>query len=189
MIKIFAQAIYPEEQDLPIRPPLKPPAATNQPPLDIPLADDDNMEEMSPIGETQGVPVAPPPPIENIDSPDIPVPEPQDNQSPQPNEDEQAPFPEDEFEEIVEEDTELDKLNQTLPIQQKIDKALAEGYPLRVIYTTIKGNTTERTIRPDYYRPARSTGNWVLIAWCELRQDWRGFIVDRIRAAKLEPKQ
>lgn len=101
---------------------------------------------------------------------------------------EEQPFPQDEFEEITEETTELDRLNQTLGIEQKIDTALAEGYPLRIIYTTLKGHTTERNVRPDYYLPARTTGNWVLIAWCELRGDWRGFIVNRIRAAKLEPK-
>lgn len=101
---------------------------------------------------------------------------------------EQAPAPEEEYEELTEEETELDRLNKTYSIDQKIDASLAEGYPLRIIYTTLKGHTTERTIRPDYYLPARSTGNWVLIAWCELRNDWRGFIANRIRAAKLEPK-
>jgi len=175
----------------------------------IPLADDD---EMIPIGDVQGQPVyqiAPPPTPEQLGqqpqaTPVAPTSEPMpegmspdefeeiqqqpEQQAPQPEPEEEAPFPEDEFEEITEEKTELDRMNETFSIGQKIDAALAEGYPLRIIYTTLKGNTTERTVRPDYYLPARTTGNWVLIAWCELRQDWRGFIVDRIRAAKLEPK-
>ena len=93
-----------------------------------------------------------------------------------------------ELEEVSDEPTELEQANQTLPIRQKVEKALLEGYPLRIIYTTLKGHTTERTVRPDYYLYARTTGNMVLIAWCELRSAWRGFIVERIRAAKLEPK-
>jgi hypothetical protein len=93
-----------------------------------------------------------------------------------------------ELEEVSDEPTELEQANQTLPIRQKIEKSLLEGYPLRILYTTLKGHTTERTVLPDYYLYARTTGNMVLIAWCELRNAWRGFIVERIRAAKLEPK-
>ena len=176
----------------------------------IPLADDDEMAGMVDTNSQPVYQIAPPPTQEQVSeqpqaTPVAPVGEPmpegmspdeyeeiqqpeQQAPAPQPEPEEEAPFPEDEFEEITEEKTELDRINETYTIGQKIDAALAEGYPLRIIYTTLKGNTTERTVRPDYYLPARTTGNWVLIAWCELRQDWRGFIVDRIRAAKLEPK-
>jgi hypothetical protein len=116
------------------------------------------------------------------------LPEPEPKEIPEIKKENEPPFPEEEYEEITEELTKLDELNRDLTIPEKIDTAMAEGYPLRIIYTTLKGHTTERTVIPDYYLPARTTGNWVLIAWCELRNDWRGFIVDRIRGAKLEQK-
>jgi vacuolar-type H+-ATPase subunit I/STV1 len=116
------------------------------------------------------------------------LPEPEPKEIPEIKKEEEPLFPEQEYEEITEELTKLDEMNRDLTIPEKIDRAMAEGYPLRIIYTTLKGHTTERTVIPDYYLPARTTGNWVLIAWCELRNDWRGFIVDRIRGAKLEAK-
>lgn len=194
MIKIIAQTnIADPEEDAkqkasPFLPAKEQIPAGMTPSQDIPLADDD-LEEIIPTS-----PMPPPQPsgvLESVPEADVePVPDfPSSQELPQqePKEEEQTPFPEQEFEEITEEETELDRLNYSLTIQQKIDKSLAEGNSLRIIYTTLKGHTSERTVRPDYYRPARTTGNWVLIAWCELRQDWRGFIVDRIRAAKLEP--
>lgn len=212
MIKIIA-ATTPEGEPkiAPPKPGQRPPAGAlpNNVPSgmtaspSIPIVDEE--EDLVPIGEAQGTPtyqIANPPapnlqqqqpeqsPLVTPMTPDQPQEQPQAEQPPasEPKLEEESPFPGDEFEEITEEVTELDRLNQTLSIEQKIDTALAEGYPLRIIYTTLKGNTTERTVRPDYYLPARTTGNWVLIAWCELRGDWRGFIVNRIRAAKLEPK-
>lgn len=130
--------------------------------------------------EALDVPVAPvappePPPKEEI-LPGEPIVGPEEPEEPM------------DLEEVSDDPTELEKANQTLPIRQKIEKSLLEGYPLRIIYTTLKGHTTERTVKPDYYLYARTTGNMVLIAWCELRNAWRGFIVERIRAAKLEPK-
>jgi len=210
MIKIIA-ATTPEGEPkiAPPKPGFKPPAgalpqsvpegmAASQ---SIPIVDEE--EDLVPIGEAQGTPVhqIANPPAPNLPPADQePLPEGMNpseydeitpEQPPQPEakpEEEEKPSPQDEFEEITEDQTELDRLNQTLNIEQKIDTSLAEGYPLRIIYTTLKGNTTERTVRPDYYLPAQTTGNWVLIAWCELRGDWRGFIVNRIRAAKLEQK-
>ena len=199
MIRILAAEIDLED------PPQSPQKTLRQNPLDkatipdampddIPMADDD----LEFIGETQGVPVPQAPktpegeprpeglPAEDFDE-IFPEPLKESEELP-PQEQDEDPFPEDEFEEITEELTELDKLNMSLSIPAKLDKAMSEGYPLRIIYTTLKGHTTERTVRPDYYLPARTTGNWVLIAWCELRNDWRGFVVNRIRAAKLEAK-
>jgi predicted DNA-binding transcriptional regulator YafY len=106
--------------------------------------------------------------------------------------------PSEEFEEIIDVPSELDKLNQRLSIQQKISLSLADQFPLRIIYTTLKGHTTERTVEPDYVHQAM-TGNQILVAWDHLsfttpfgtapsRGDWRGFILNRIRGAKLEDK-
>ncbi len=139
----------------------------------------DEFDEITP--QQPSVPPVPETPQEPQQEPQLPNEEPSEQEEP-------APFPEDEYEEITEDLSELDRLNKSLSIPAKVDMALAEGYPLRIIYTTLKGHTTERTVKPDYYLPARTTGNWVLIAWCELRNDWRGFIVDRIKAAKLEQK-
>jgi len=165
------------------------------------LADDEPIEEMEEITpkETSPAPAAPesepevaePLPDEALDVPVAPTPpleqppteKPLDPIVGQPEVEEPL-----DLEEVSDEPTELEQANQTLPIRQKIEKALLEGYPLRIVYTTLKGHTTERTVLPDYYLYARTTGNMVLIAWCKLREAWRGFIVERIRAAKLEPK-
>lgn len=208
MIRIIAQVVDPAKNEVippKIKPRQRPPQSGGPIPEgmtsseNIPLADDDP-EELAPGGEAAGFPAGQPQaPAGAAPGAATPFPEEyeeilppeQAEQMPPPEAPEEAepsPFPEDEFEEITEKENELDRMNATMPIGQKIDMAMSEGYPLRIIYTTLKGHSTERTIRPDYYRPAKTTGNWVLIAWCELRQDWRGFIVNRIRAAKLEPK-
>ena len=45
-------------------------------------------------------------------------------------------------------------------------------------YTDAKGDATQRTIRPlGLYFWGKV---WTLLAWCELRDDFRGFRVDRI---------
>jgi hypothetical protein len=158
---------------------------------DIPMADDENV----PPGEQEielqpdQQPQFPPEEITPVPS-NQPAPEPKQETPvlPENEKEEETTFPEDEYEEITEDLNELDRLNMSLSIWAKVDMSLAEGYPLRIIYTTLKGHTTERTVRPDYYLPARTTGNWVLIAWCELRNGLRRFIVDRIKAAKLEQK-
>ena len=148
----------------------------------IPLAD----EEPLPPGETtwQPHPDFPSEEFEEITplSPKPPTPD----KEPKPTE---VPTPEKEFEEVKEELTKLDDMNRLYSIDKKIEASLAWGYPLRILYTDKRGHTTERTIRPEYYFPAKTTGNLVLIAWCELRNDWRGFLVNpmRIRGAKLEP--
>jgi hypothetical protein len=141
-------------------------------PDDLMMADDESDEEHQDApGQPDGPLTGPPPESDQLAQPE---PEPP------------VPSLEDEFEEVIDEPTELDNLNMTLTIQQKIDKAIFDGHPLRIIYTTLKGYTTERTVDPDYYHAAHTTGNMILIAWCRLREGWRGFIISRIRAAKLE---
>jgi len=196
MIRIIAQSdpyFTPEEQKK-----LKVKQMPDQTLPNVPMAEDEEIPsgekyiqlqpgqdpQFSPEEFDEITPQAPPP-----EAPPIPEPQPEEPALPEEEKkEEETPFPEDEYEEITEELNELDRMNMSLSIQAKVDMALAEGYPLRIIYTTLKGHTTERTVRPDYYLPARTTGNWVLIAWCDLRGDWRGFIVNRIRAAKLEQK-
>ena len=154
-------------------------------PSEIPLADDDvETEETAqqpfqplPAEVPQGQPgVEPIPGLEGEalePAGEIPAPEP-------------PPKPEDEFEKMEVEPSELDVLNQTLSIQQKVMRSISDGTPLRIIYTTLAGHSTERTVEPDYIHSAVTTGNRILIAWDHLRNGWRGFILDRIRAAKLE---
>lgn len=152
------------------------------------LADDDPAEN-TPAGEVAppGAPQQPLPPEE----PAVPGPTGPEDQVPEAGElppEEEVQFdPTAEYEQVVEQESELDKLNQTLSIPEKVDVAVRERQPLRIIYTTLAGHTTERTVDPDY-RHVAMTGHDVLVAWCRLRNDWRGFIVERIRAAKLEEK-
>lgn len=100
---------------------------------------------------------------------------------------EEAPVePEKSFEEVEEEQSEIDKKNETLSVREKIWYALDHpGTPLRIVYTSLGSFTTERTVEPAYVYWA-GTHRHVLVAWCELRNDWRAFIVDRITQAKLE---
>lgn len=210
MIRILAQEV--EEQPIPADQKISP-KKNGRPLADeargIPFADDEDNQSPAPQSPTAPAAPAPSSPVqlqpesmpapggapqaeqfpegispeeyEEIPQPEAPQPEPTPAEQPEPS-------PEQEFEEITEEESELDKLNKTLSIEGKIDTALSEGYPLRIQYTTKKGFKSERTIHPDYYMFARTTGNWVLIAWDELRGGWRGFIVNRIGPAKLEPK-
>jgi hypothetical protein len=84
-----------------------------------------------------------------------------------------------EFKEVVEPTSWLDEVNETLDKTQKITFAMTRKLPLRIVYTTLEGHTTERTIDPDL-RFRADTGNELLVAWCRLRNDWRAFIIDRI---------
>ncbi|MGI9407272.1 MAG: helix-turn-helix transcriptional regulator [Hyphomicrobiaceae bacterium] len=58
-------------------------------------------------------------------------------------------------------------------------RALRERRPISMEYSDIEGNQTDRTVRPlslAYFGPV-----WLLAAWCELRDDFRTFRLDRIR--------
>jgi predicted DNA-binding transcriptional regulator YafY len=57
--------------------------------------------------------------------------------------------------------------------------AARESRRLRFCYTDGKGEASERTARPlalSFYGPV-----WLLASWCELRQDFRAFRLDRMR--------
>ncbi|MEY2859361.1 MAG: hypothetical protein RLZZ74_3674 [Cyanobacteriota bacterium] len=60
--------------------------------------------------------------------------------------------------------------------------ALTNFFLTRIEYTSEANKTTSRTIEPFALLSTRE--NWLLVAWCRLRQEFRYFRLDRIR--KLE---
>ena len=59
--------------------------------------------------------------------------------------------------------------------------AVRESRKVSIAYKDLAGGETERVIWPlglAFFGPV-----WLLIGWCELRQDFRSFRVDRMRAA------
>jgi predicted DNA-binding transcriptional regulator YafY/glutathione S-transferase len=66
-------------------------------------------------------------------------------------------------------------------------RALNEGRKLSVTYTDEKGARSERVIWPVSLGFFESTR--VLVAWCELRQNFRHFRTDRIEAAEIRPER
>src|SRR5690242_19349828 len=64
-------------------------------------------------------------------------------------------------------------------------EAVRDCRRLRFCYTDSQGATSERVVRPlglSFYGPV-----WILAAWCELRQDFRAFRLDRIRDLEVPP--
>lgn len=64
-------------------------------------------------------------------------------------------------------------------------QAIRDSRKLRFRYTDAGGTQSERTVRPlglSFYGPV-----WILAAWCELRQDFRAFRVDRIHELEVLP--
>ena len=61
--------------------------------------------------------------------------------------------------------------------------AMRDNHTVRIGYTDVKGATTERTIRPlgVFFWGATAT----LGAWCELREDFRNFRLDRIKSLEV----
>ena len=65
----------------------------------------------------------------------------------------------------------------------QIRKAIRSRQKLEVTYADEQGNRTERVIRPlqmEYWGRV-----WTAACWCELRQDFRVFRIDRIRSLKV----
>lgn len=63
-----------------------------------------------------------------------------------------------------------------------IRKAIRGRTKLRIRYLSLEGAATDRVIRPlemEYWGRL-----WTLTAWCELREDFRVFRIDRIEAAE-----
>lgn len=60
----------------------------------------------------------------------------------------------------------------------EIRRCIRERYPVSIAYADDAGAQTERTVRPlalAFFGPV-----WVMTGWCELRQDFRNFRLDRI---------
>lgn len=67
-----------------------------------------------------------------------------------------------------------------------IRKAIRARQKLRLRYTSLSGEASERTVRPlqlDYWGRV-----WTLASWCEWRQDFRAFRVDHIEGVEALPQ-
>jgi predicted DNA-binding transcriptional regulator YafY len=62
-------------------------------------------------------------------------------------------------------------------------EAIESRRKLRLQYTDVRGESSQRTVRP--LGLAYWGRTWTLAAWCELREDYRDFRVDRITAVTL----
>jgi predicted DNA-binding transcriptional regulator YafY len=65
----------------------------------------------------------------------------------------------------------------------QLREAAGERRKVEISYLDLKGSNSRRKLRPlgCFYWDAV----WTLAAWCELRQDFRSFRVDRIQAMTL----
>jgi predicted DNA-binding transcriptional regulator YafY len=62
-------------------------------------------------------------------------------------------------------------------------EALIDRRKLRLTYANAKGDGTERTVRPlGVFFWGRT---WTLAAWCELREDFRNFRLDRVSRSSM----
>lgn len=64
----------------------------------------------------------------------------------------------------------------------QLQKALTNFYLIKISYADEQNKTTNRTVEP--FALISTTENWLLIAWCRLRKEFRCFRLDRI--TKLE---
>lgn len=86
--------------------------------------------------------------------------------------------------EVVMPTTPIEDANDELNVPQKIYYSLYNSVPLRITYTTLDGGSmSERTIHPDHVYWA-GTNRHILVAWDELRGDWRAFAVNNIDPEK-----
>ena len=74
----------------------------------------------------------------------------------------------------------------------KVQSALTGNYLIHITYTAqYDGKTTNRVVEPTAIYHTQE--NWILIAWCRLREDFRDFRLDRIdklivSTASFEPR-
>ena len=61
----------------------------------------------------------------------------------------------------------------------QFQQALTNCYLVNIDYTNEQGKTTNRIVEP--FALISTTENWLLIAWCRLRNEFRYFRLDRIR--------
>ena len=60
----------------------------------------------------------------------------------------------------------------------QLQQALTNFYLLKIDYTNEKNKTSSRIVEP--FALISTTENWLLIAWCRLRKEFRFFRLDRI---------
>lgn len=60
----------------------------------------------------------------------------------------------------------------------QLQSALTNFYLTKIDYTNEQNKTTERTIEP--FALLSTNENWLLVAWCRLRKEFRYFRLDRI---------
>jgi predicted DNA-binding transcriptional regulator YafY len=65
----------------------------------------------------------------------------------------------------------------------QLQQALTNFYLINIDYTNEQNNTTNRTVEP--FALISTTENWLLIAWCRLRKEFRFFRLDRIKKMKI----
>jgi predicted DNA-binding transcriptional regulator YafY len=61
----------------------------------------------------------------------------------------------------------------------QLQQALTNFCLIKIDYTNEKDKTTSRTVEP--FALISTTENWLLIAWCRLRKEFRFFRLDRIK--------
>jgi predicted DNA-binding transcriptional regulator YafY len=69
----------------------------------------------------------------------------------------------------------------------QVQYALTNFYPLKIDYTNESNKTTNRIIEP--FALISTTENWLLIAWCRLRNEFRYFRLDRITKMEVLAKK
>ncbi|MFC6996922.1 helix-turn-helix transcriptional regulator [Rufibacter roseus] len=69
----------------------------------------------------------------------------------------------------------------------QLQNALTNFYLAHIEYTNEQGTATSRTIEP--FALVSTTENWLLIAWCRLRTQFRYFRLDRITLLKVLPEK
>lgn len=71
----------------------------------------------------------------------------------------------------------LERLERTSDSLSELQFAITNFRVVRMGYTNAEQRTTQRTVEPF---ALLSTSNWLLIAWCRLRKEFRYFRLDRI---------
>jgi predicted DNA-binding transcriptional regulator YafY len=69
----------------------------------------------------------------------------------------------------------------------QLQYALTNFYLTKIAYTNEQNETTSRKIEP--FALISTTENWLLIAWCRLRKEFRYFRLDRIGSMEILPEK
>ncbi|MEM7037956.1 MAG: YafY family protein [Bacteroidota bacterium] len=71
----------------------------------------------------------------------------------------------------------------------QIQSALTNYHPLQIVYRKKDAESgTERVVEP-FAIYSNTADNWVLIAWCRLREEFRSFRIDRMESIRQLPEQ